>query len=205
MASKRANASQRSGYRPRVQGTRDLRKRFLILCEGSKTEPNYFAQFAASADIYGLANDPLRLVQEAMRRRDKAARNKNPYDETWCVFDRDDFPLERFNQAISLAREKDIKIAYSNEAFELWYYLHYDYCDTACHRTEYSDRLTVRLGFKYNKNDPAIYSVLASRQAVAIRRAETLAAQYDPPDPANDNPSTTVHLLVKELNKSSRP
>ncbi len=32
----------------------------------------------------------------------------------------------------------------------------------------------------------------------AIDNAEKVLAQYEPcPDPANDNPSTTVHLLVQ--------
>jgi hypothetical protein len=35
-----------------------------------------------------------------------------------------------------------------------------------------------------------------------IGNAERLLAEYDPRDPERDNPSTTVHLLVRELNKS---
>jgi hypothetical protein len=35
--------------------------------------------------------------------------------------------------------------------------------------------------------------------------ATNLLATYDPSDPAHDNPSTTVHLLVQELNKHARP
>jgi hypothetical protein len=177
----------------------------LILCEGSKTEPIYFRQFPASAQVEGLAIDPLSLVQEAIRRSSEAKRNRAEYDQVWCVFDRDDWPLDRFNQAIALARDKHVNVAYSNEAFELWYLLHFHYCDTACQRTEFEERLTKQLPFRYEKNDPQMYSVLEARQAAAVKNAETLLSQYAPPDPANDNPSTTVHLLVLALKRSSRP
>jgi hypothetical protein len=36
---------------------------------------------------------------------------------------------------------------------------------------------------------------------MAIQHAVKLLATYDPPNPANDNPATTLHLLVEELNK----
>jgi hypothetical protein len=197
--------SRSTGYGARSEGTRQLRKRFLILCEGSKTEPGYFRQFPASVEVQGLAFDPLTLVQEAVRQRHAAKSRRLDYDQVWCVFDRDEWPLDRFNQALALAHKKQIFVAYSNEAFELWYLLHFHYCDTACHRSEFEDRLNRELPFRYRKNDPNLYSALVSRQAAAVKHAEMLLSQYDPPDPAHDNPSTTVHLLVQALKQSSRP
>ena len=59
-------------------------------------------------------------------------------------------------------------------------------------------------GRPYRKNDPRLYAALRSRQPDAIRNAQRLVAQYHTSDPARDNPSTTVHQLVEELNKFSR-
>jgi hypothetical protein len=63
--------------------------------------------------------------------------------------------------------------------------------------------LTDRLGFKYNKNDPAIYDHILPLQSAAIQNAENLMSSYVNHSPVSDNPSTTVHKLVKELNKYS--
>jgi len=38
----------------------------------------------------------------------------------------------------------------------------------------------------------------------AIQNAERLLKQYEPSNPAVDNPSTTVHLLVQQLQKFAR-
>lgn len=86
-----------------------------------------------------------------------------------------------------------------NEAFELWYLLHFHYYDTAISRQQYIQNLEILLGHAYGKNSLTMYDELRSRQEVALRNAHTLLAQYIPPDPANDNPSTTVHLLIEEL------
>ncbi len=71
-------------------------------------------------------------------------------------------------------------------------------------RTQYKKLLTEKMNKKYEKNRDEMYEILASRQPQAIRNAERLLEQYNPPDPANDNPSTTVHLLVKQLNRFVR-
>ena len=49
-----------------------------------------------------------------------------------------------------------------------------------------------------------MYDDLIDKQNTAIKNAENLLKQYNPQNPAKDNPSTTVHLLVKELNRFIR-
>jgi hypothetical protein len=117
------------------------------------------------------------------------------------VFDRDSFPAEQFNRALELARQRGIRVAYSNEAFELWYLLHYHYHDVATSRSDYGRMLSERLGIPYRKNSREMYELLLNRQPEAIRNAQRLLSFYGPEhNPERDNPSTAVHLLVQELN-----
>lgn len=46
-----------------------------------------------------------------------------------------------------------------------------------------------------------MYQKLLDKQAVAITNAVKLLETYHPQNPGKDNPSTTVHHLVIELNK----
>ncbi len=183
----------------------DLIQRFLLVCEGTQTEPNYFRRFRVPTnvvEIKGLAYDPLRLVQEAIELQQTT---KPKYDQVWCVFDRDSVTLQRFNEALDLARRKKIQVAYTNEAFELWFLLHYDLYTTGISRSEYSTKLKDKLGHPYEKNSTELYNELQQFQDKAIQHAEHLLSLYNISDPAKDNPSTTVHLLVKELRKYARP
>lgn len=210
MARRQTEPHRRAGYRDRVQKTRELRQRFLIVCEGSKTEPFYFRAFKAprsvvDLDVRGVAFDPLKLVKETISIQEQEIRAGTLYEQVWCVFDRDSWPLDNFKDALALAKRRKFHVAYSNEAFELWYLLHFDYHDTAISRDSYKNRLTANLGFEYQKNSPHIYEHLLKRQSTAVTYATNLLATCYPVDPANDNPSTTVHLLVQELNKHSRP
>ena len=110
--------------------------------------------------------------------------------------------------ALVLGSEQGIRVAYSNEAFELWYLLHFNYYDTAMSRKDYSARLSELLGHPYHKNSDTMYEELEQRQSAAIRNARRLLSKYNPPSPVSDNPSMTVHLLVEELNRflaSQRP
>ena len=184
---------------PRQVNTREIRPKFLIVCEGKKTEPNYFKRFRVNAKVVvvGLGDHTLSLVERACE-----LKHKDDYTRVWCVFDRNSVPAERFNAALDLARRNQIRVAYSNEAFELWYLLHFDYCDTAISRSSYRDRLTKRLGIPYRKNDLEMYDRLIDRQQTAIQNAQRLLDFYGPEhNPEQDNPCTTVHLLVQELNQ----
>jgi hypothetical protein len=189
------------GYSSRKVDTREIKQRFLIVCEGERTEPNYFRSFrvpknVVNIDIRGLGENPSRLVQSARELADE-----DEYDQVWCVFDRDDWTPEDFNNAITNANELSFKVAYSNEAFELWYVLHFEFLHTGIPRCDYIRKLSKLLNNRYQKNSETIYDELFDKQNIAIRNATNLLGQYDRYTPAKDNPSTTVHLLVKELNK----
>ena len=194
----RARRGTRKGGERRVKNRRSLRKLFLIVCEGERTEPNYFEAFRVPKTVYdivGKGENTLGLVRSVLE-----LRRKGNYDQVWVVMDKDDFTIQNFNSAMSLARDQGIRVAYSNEAFELWYLLHFDYHHAAISRDTYKQRLTKRLGFEYKKNDPNIYIALEDRQSVAIQNAARLLADWgDQHIPARDNPSTTVHLLVEAL------
>ncbi len=196
MPNKRKSSGR--GYQPRRVGTREPLQRFLLVCEGEKTEPAYFDGFrmpSVTIEIVGLGKDPLALIDRAVDQR-----GKGQYDQVWCVFDRDDVPAERFNQALALARRKRIKVAYSNQAFELWYVLHFHYCDVAMTSQDYINSLSRELQRTYQKTDRTLYRELLARQEVAVQNAKRLLTLYNHSNPVADDPSTTVHLLVQELN-----
>jgi len=146
------------GYSPRKVDTREVRQRFLIVCEGEKTEPNYFRNFrvpknVAEIDVQGLGENPSKLVQSA-----KELKEQEDYDQVWCVFDRDSWTVEDFNNAIKNAKAQGFKIAYSNEAFELWYVLHFEFLNTGIPRKDYLRKLTSLLDRAYQKNSETIYN-----------------------------------------------
>lgn len=203
MNKRRSKETRFRGHSPRRVGTREVRQRFLIVCEGEQTEPAYFRAFQVPGlvvDIRGVAESALRLVEEA-----QYLCNEDSYDQVWCVFDCDDLQPDHIHRAIELAERNHFGIAFSNRAFELWYLLHFHYYNTALSRHDYCEALSRLLGCEYTKNRRNIYDVLLPRQEEAINNARRLIQQYNPRRPAYDDPSTTVHELVEELNKYRRP
>ncbi|ARV58041.1 hypothetical protein BZZ01_04795 [Nostocales cyanobacterium HT-58-2] len=204
---KRGSSQTRNsyGYHDRRVGTLNPIERFLIVCEGEKTEPCYFKKFRVPSKVkiytYGTGENTINVVKKAIELR----ANDN-YDQVWCVFDRDSFPKKDFNNALDLAQREKIEVAYSNESFELWYLLHFHYCDTAISRQDCIGKINQyfreHISCDYQKNSEKNYELLKTRQETAIRNAEKLLAQYSTPNPADDKPSTTVHRLVKRLNRS---
>ncbi|MBD2490758.1 RloB family protein [Aulosira sp. FACHB-615] len=205
MPRKDSRKASSRGYADRKVETKEPFDRFLIVCEGRETEPKYFKSFPVAGDvkdmskILGLGVNPSKLVEKT-----KELKAQGDYDQVWCVFDRDDWPKQDFNNAIANAEREGFKVAYSNEAFELWYVLHFEFLNTGLPRNDYINKLNTFLNKKYKKNSLTIYEELESRQAIAIKNAKKIMKQYDPPNPESDNPSTTVHYLVEELNKFIR-
>jgi hypothetical protein len=202
-SNKKQFAPRKRSYMQRQLDQVEVRQRFLIVCEGKKTEPQYFERFRVPGlviRVEGVGMNTLRLVEEAIKKS-----NEDEYDQVWCVFDKDDFPIQNFENAIQHARQNNLQVAYSNQAFELWYVLHFEYLNSAIDRSAYMEKLTQYLGYEYKKNDPRIYEALKCRMETAIKNAERLMQQYHPPQPGRDDPSTTVHLLVIELKEQAKP
>jgi hypothetical protein len=190
----------------RKTNNRLVRDSFLIVCEGEKTEPNYFRSFRLTSsyvkdEILGIGDNTMSLVKKTVQYKLDAAKCGIKFDQIWCVFDKDDKDKD-FDDACALAKREGIKIACSNECFELWYFLHYHFNTSRLKRTDYFKKLSVILGKRYEKNSEEMYSILNDKQSVAIQHATKLLDTHKPTDPPSlKNPSTTVHLLVNELNK----
>ncbi|WP_308725732.1 RloB family protein [Metapseudomonas otitidis] len=121
----------------RKKPTRKLYDKVLIVCEGSKTEPNYFNELkdyyeidTANIRISGkCGSDPISVVRHGEELFREEARTSEPFDKVYCVFDRDNH--ENFDEAVALLKSlrpvntfKDIT---STPCFELWFILHFVY------------------------------------------------------------------------------
>jgi hypothetical protein len=189
--------------------TKSIDKRILIVCEATRTEPNYSSGFQKELrsksikekvflDIKPAGKVSLSLVEETISLKEE----DKEYDQVWCVFDRD-FKAENnnqqnFNTAIKLAKKNDINLAISNDAFELWFLLHYEYYQSQTHRSKLSSKLSDRLDVDYQKNCDYMYEKLKDKQIDAIKNAKKLWHECN--EDYNINPSTTVFKLVEILN-----
>lgn len=198
---------------------RELVTYFLIVCEGEKTEPNYFKSFPKKVGkiVYDIEYDgggisTLKVVEKAIELKNNS---KQKFDRVWAVFDRDSFKQTSFNSAILKAKAHNIECAWSNEAFELWYLLHFHNRITAMKRNEYqksiedaiNDKLkSKKKPFKYKKNAPDMYSLLDKygNQELAIKWAKDLDSRINGENFASYNPNTLVYKLIEELTGKSK-
>lgn len=195
---------------------------FLIVTEGERTEPFYFKGLKALIQqkvggVVDIVEVPVIEVRgegvgsgQLIKVAEKLEKNaKIIYQNIWIVFDKDDFP--DFDIAIKEGASKGYHIAWSNQSFEYWLYLHFHYSDSALTRDEWSNKLKVifrqkRIGDGcYRKNDEDIYNNvnICDGVAMAIKNANRRMKSYRPgiDIPSEYDPGTMVHILVAELRK----
>ncbi len=195
-----------------------INKTILIVCEG-QTEKLYFEAFPVLAMRVEAINlggqSKLKLVEstiEIIKSSDKE------YDEIWCVFDMDvrrgADEFADFDNSIIKALQLGYKVAYSNDSFELWFFLHYHFIDSQQLRTFYYKALSKKFGLKYDPDGKKynfclkIYKILLtdnnSSQDKAIERAMQLFEKQKDLPWSKQNPVTKVYELVEELNRNLR-
>jgi hypothetical protein len=197
----------------------EVNKTFLIVCEGENTEPSYFKSFPVPSNtvvILGGQNSKNALVDYALKIRDSENYSGR---EVWCVFDYDVHPEQGatqpndFNSAIDKAEKNGLQVAWSNDAFELWFVLHYQKLDTPLSRHELYPILKEKWEIESFHNEAKTDAFCeghykrhggsrSNMQQLAIRRAKQLHQSYNGArNFADQCPCTTVYLLVEELNK----
>ena len=118
--------------RERIAGRRDIKKLYVIVSEGTRTEKIYFDDLAADKRY----NHPSVHV-ETILPADSSPRHvldslsefENSYelgdsDELWLVIDRDRWKVPMLSRVTQEARQKRFCVADSNPAFELWLLFH---------------------------------------------------------------------------------
>lgn len=195
-----------------------INKTILIVCEG-QTEKLYFESFPVlgvkikAIDLKGQSK--LKLVTYT---REIIENEKEEYTEIWCVFDMDvkngSDEFADFDNAISKALQCGYKVAYSNDAFELWFYLHYNVTESQHLRSFYYKELGKKFRINYVKEGKKydfclkIYEILKndanSSQEKAIERGRLLFEKQKTLPYHQQNPNTKVFELVEELNENLR-
>jgi hypothetical protein len=179
----------------------------LIVCEGGKTEPEYFkmlcdqlhltAREIHKVTIVGIGGAPLTVVNEAIKRRDmrlEQSRKKLAlkYDHVWAVFDRNGHA--NVKEARNKAKDNHIGVAFSIPCFEFWFILHH--VRTSRQFTNCDDAIRFLegyLGVSYRKGIVPSDIDDEKKQALAISSAAWLR------DQGIEDPYTDVDKLIELL------
>lgn len=220
----------------RPKSVRHYRELIMIVCEDEGTEPYYFNKFKEEFEnIFpndtvllvpiGTGRNSLGVVQQAIVESQQSfEKHRKEVDEVWAVFDKDDLDKqpktrENFRKAFEEASANGIKVAYSNECFELWLLLHLTdvdsnnaiprHSDTENGITGLYERLETIINkgrtedtkFHYEHGCKDIVDLILSsgNERLAIQRAKVLDEKQKDKDPIEANPNTKVYLLVSHL------
>jgi hypothetical protein len=200
----------------RQKRERARNKRYLVVCEGTKTEPYYLRELLDDLGIRpqvvriapneGVSPD--RVVAHAVALYKEDAVAGDAFDTVYCVFDRDrhttfDAAVQR-TRDLNAAGQPFVAIT-STPCFEVWLLLHFGYSDQPFHAAgkksvgeqAVSARKT-KPGFaKYGKGQKGIYSQLKDRMADALTHAERLRRHGAAT--GSINPATDADELVKAI------
>ena len=142
------------------------------------------------------------LVEEAIN-----LASLNPqYGETWIIFDRDQ--VQDFDEIISQAKAKGIKVGWTNPCIEAWFSAYFGsmptYQDSVSCCTGFGRTFEQASGQKYVKSDQQIYDKL-NRFGDELSAIELAQRKYEEhranckDKPSEMCPCTTVHCLVGEI------
>ena len=195
--------------------TRELNPYILIVCEGTQTEKNYFKSFRVPTlhiEVHGKGQSTSNLVEYTRTLKTNRENELDiEFDFVWCVFDRDRCCRSNYDLAYRKAKVYGFNIAFSVEAFEIWFLLHFKYFINQYTVEVLKEKLTQEfrkeMGIDYDKSDPGLFEYLESKMDIALKNAKKLH-EYHSPSPTKShydcNPSSTVFELVEFLKSKER-
>lgn len=191
----------------------------MIVSEGTKTEPIYLRGFASKInekykdlvrenhiEVYGTGNNTNGLIRFVDRKR--ASGDWAKFQKIWLVYDKDDFPLDNFdNTQFEAESRKDVSmsVAWSNESIELWFVLHFQDYISNNGRSQYIQILNNYLDYSKVRED--LFDLLMEQGSLenAKRRARKAYDEFIKSGitaPSGMAPATRMFELVEELQGS---
>ena len=223
----------KSKYEQRLESSRKGRikknlepraETWLVVSEGKCTEKNYFDGFKKyykenkglplNIHTVGGEMNTMSLVQctdDIVENCTQGIDSYNgEYAKIFVVFDKDDFPNDHFDNAIKQCESRGYIPLWSNQCFELWLVLHYQYLNSAINKDDYCKRLKDKLGKKYEKNNINIFSDIIgediSKLKFACKNSKKLYNLFLKDTPSGSNPCTVVYKFfdcIKEYNSKN--
>lgn len=209
-------------HRRKAKATKELKRRksrrssydkILIVCEGEKTEPNYFAELvnyyklnSANVEIDGTCgSSPKSVLERAEKLTKQEADKGDGYDRIYCIFDQDSH--ETYAETIrKISEKRPANLFYTGVSvpcFEYWLLLHFKYTTRPYHATGSSSvanevlRELKEVFPDYSKGCENTFITLIDQiefaKQNAIRSTASARQNY------TDNPSTNIHELVDYL------
>lgn len=203
----------------RKQARRAGYDRLLIVCEGSKTEPNYFKEIRQTYRLHTanvaihpskLGTAPIQVLQYAKELFEHGNAHMQikarAFEQIYVVFDRDNH--DSYFEALRVANSLNGKIKNDNGQliqfhtiasvpnFELWLLLHFEDIQHPIHRDEALKRLKKYIP-NYDKAILNCFSITQDKLNIAFLRAQLLSEQNSALD--GSLPYTDIGKLVTVL------
>lgn len=214
------SSRHRDRLRPPARGrkAREIRKRILVLTEGSVSEKEYLEWFIDwcrnglvevrfgpnQATPKTLVDEAVATIREARRNARRERDSHLAFDEVWCAYDVDEHPF--LAEARDKALANDVRLAVSNPCFEVWLLLHLREPTGCMNRQEMQKAFRTQCGSNFlGKHLPLTIS-WGDNYESALQRARRLHDERVKPWPheSDANPCTTVHLLTESIRQGAR-
>lgn len=175
----------------RKAATRPPYDRVLIVCEGEKTERQYFKdigkhyQLSNNIEIVGTRGKP---PQQVVKYAAKKLEDKQyDFERVYCVFDRDEHP--EFKNALYSAQKINKKLDKksiqfkaipSNPCFEIWFLLHFEsLTDKEITSRNLQKKLKKKYLPNYEKNAEGVFEKLGDKLNDALENCKKLRTKMD--------------------------
>lgn len=188
----------------------------MIVSEGKKTEPLYLQGFANKIyekhksiskephiKVHGTGQNTKGLLRYIDRKIESG--EWEHFQKFWIVYDKDDFPLDNFDNTQFMAearKEPKMSVAWSNESVELWFLLHFQDYLSNNGRKQYIEKLNNY--FDYSKTREDLFDVIMEKGSLddAKRRARKMYREFLDKGETSMSamvPATRMFELVEEL------
>lgn len=189
----------------------------LIVCEGGKTEPQYFGEIkdhyeidSANVRITGdCGSDPVSVVNYALELYQYEKCKGDCFDRVYCVIDQDSYklPPNKYQQALDKIASVKPKNTFfsitSVPCFEYWLLLHFIYTTSpfsSVGGVSAGAAVLQQLKNYWPEYEKALKGTFVSRLTeLELATTNAIRSLADAQENHTDNPSTHIHELVNFL------